>query len=139
MAAPLDPAAWLVEVDVVDPTGVEASPQTLICQSYDGTPNGAGAWAADVLDWCEVYVRSIHRVRGRLVEAREEGRIDEPASPAPAAAETPEAIIDALLAGVEPGSVTEADYQALKAEIVAALERGVPATHVVSEWLGQAS
>jgi hypothetical protein len=70
-------SAWIVEVDVVDSTGVAAPQQTLIVESYDGTEAGAREWAADVLDWCEVYVRSVRRVHGELVESRGENRLDE--------------------------------------------------------------
>jgi hypothetical protein len=70
-------SAWIVEVDVVDPTRSVAPQQTLIVESYDGTADGAKAWAADVLDWCEVYVVSVRPVYGELVESRSEDRLDE--------------------------------------------------------------
>jgi hypothetical protein len=74
--------AYLVEVDVVDPDGSVPAAQTLIVESYDGTPAGAVSWALDVLDWCEVSVRSVRRVHGALMEARSEGRLDAPPAPA---------------------------------------------------------
>jgi hypothetical protein len=69
--------AWLVEVDVVDPSTSVPARQTLIVESYDGTAAGAKTWAADVLDWCEVYVRSARPVYGELVEARGMNRLDD--------------------------------------------------------------
>ena len=72
-------AAYLVEVDVVDPTGSVPASQTLIVESYDGTAAGAVSWALDVLDWCAVSVRTVRRVHGELFEARDQGRLDEPA------------------------------------------------------------
>jgi hypothetical protein len=74
---------WLVVVDVVDGDAAPAR-KTLIVESYDGTARGAEQWAADVFDWCVVYVRSVSRVSGELIETRETGRLDEVA-PAPPA------------------------------------------------------
>ena len=78
MSTPLDPSPWLVEADVVEVAGGPILRQTLIVQSYDGTAKGASHWAADVLDWVEsAHFYSIRPVRGRLVEAREDGRLDD--------------------------------------------------------------
>ena len=70
--------AYLVEVDVVNPNNSVPAQQTLIVESYDGTAAGAASWALDVLDWCEVTVRTVRRVYGDLYEARDQGRLDEP-------------------------------------------------------------
>lgn len=70
--------AWLVEADVVASDIPDVAPrQTLIVQSYDGTAAGAETWAADVLDFAVVRIRSVRRVYGELVESRADGRLDE--------------------------------------------------------------
>jgi hypothetical protein len=124
---------WLVELDAVDP---DAHPsvysRTLICHSYDGTAAGAEHWAADVLDWCQVTVRSVVRVRGQLLEAREDPyRLDDQ-RPAPARNQHTGMALDAradqlvreLAREAGPCLVTVAGFRARRQEVRQQLEWG---------------